>query len=90
MNGRSAISERCDGRFSIEAELEFDQRIVSSRLLAVHERVGPDLSEGGLEHDEIPVVSRPTAAEPEQLHRAVKSLQSIVKLGEGRMELKRR
>lgn len=89
MNGRSVIGERCDGSSSIEAKLELDLWIRSTVRLAVHERVGPDLGERGLEHHEIPVVGRSTAALPEQLHRVVKSLQSIVELGEGRMELKR-
>ena len=88
MNGRSSIGKKCTCSVRIQSELVFDRRAPRSVLPCVDQDVRSDLRERGLEQDEVAIVGPPAGSLAKQLHRVVKRLQTIVKAGEGGVELK--
>jgi hypothetical protein len=83
------VGKESGGDASFHSKAVFDRRSGGAVLARVDQHVGSDLRDGGLEQDEVAIAGGKASPLAKQLHRAVKSVQSIVQAGEGGFELKR-
>ena len=89
MNGRSVVGKESGRNAIVQSKPVLDGWSGGAVLARIDQHVGSDLRDGGLEQDEVAIAVRKACPLAKKLHRAVKSVQSIVQAGEGGFELKR-